>query len=496
MHRALAAALLLLVPLFGCDRSRPNAPSVRVFAAASLTSLLDAVTPAFEAKTGIRVERSVGPTSGLAKQIQAGAPCDVFIAADEDWMNALAVTGAIDDASRRPLCGNRLVLIVPAADAEADPQARGGDGLPAILRNVRRFAVADPEHVPAGRYAQQALERGQAWSAIQQRVLRAADARAALKLVQSREADAGIVYASDAIDAPDVRVVHTFPESAHDPIRYPIAICRGARPAAVRFVEFLTDPAAAAILIRAGFTPASASQPAASRPAADSPSDWPAVWLSLLVAGGATLVSLGPGIAVAWLLARRRFPGRLLLDVLVHLPLVLPPVAVGFLLLAVFGVNGPVGAFLNETLGLRLAFTWYGAVLAAAVMGFPLLVRAARLAIELVDRRLEQSAAALGARPLKVFLTITLPLALPGVLTGMLLAFARSLGEFGATLYFCGNIAGQTRTLPIAIYAHGQAPGGELLAWRLVLVSLTLSLAALAFSDLLARRMSRRLGIR
>jgi molybdate transport system permease protein len=313
--------------------------------------------------------------------------------------------------------------------------------------------------------------------------------------VQSGEADAGIVYASDAATATGVIVNFIFPENSHDPIRYPIAACEGASPAAIRFVQYLTGAEAAPLLAQARFIPSPTTQPAANRAIREAPSDWSAVVLSLTVAGCATLLSAIPGVAVAWLLARRRFPGRLLVDLLIHIPLVLPPVAVGFLLLATLGTNRPIGRWLLDTVGLRLAFTWQGAVLAAAVMGFPLLVRAARLAMELVDRRLEHSAATLGASPFRVFMTITLPLALPGVLTGVMLAFARSLGEFGATLYFCGNIAGETRTLPIAIYAHGQTPGAEALAWQLVLVSLGLSLAALAVSDLLARRMTRRLGI-
>ena len=218
-----------------------------------------------------------------------------------------------------------------------------------------------------------------------------------------------------------------------------------------------------------------------------------ALGLSLRVAVVCVLASLPFGIAVAWLLARRNFLGKTLIDGLVHAPLVVPPVAVGYILLVLFGRNGPIGAWLYDAFGVTLIFTWQGAALAAAVMSFPLMVRPIRLGLELVDRRIETAARTLGAGRLRVAVTITLPLALPGILTGMLLAFARSLGEFGATITFVSNIAGETRTLPIALYTLVQTPGGETGALRLMAISLALALAALALSELAARRVSARL---
>ncbi|MDR7038654.1 molybdate transport system permease protein [Methylobacterium sp. BE186] len=223
------------------------------------------------------------------------------------------------------------------------------------------------------------------------------------------------------------------------------------------------------------------------------PEEWVALSLSLKVASVATLASLVPGLAVAWLLARRDFYGRTLLDGLVHLPLILPPVVTGYLLLLAFGRKGPAGAFLAE-FGLVFAFRWTGAALACAVMGFPLMVRAMRLSLEAVDRRLEQAASTLGANPLAVFLTVTLPLSLPGILAGAVLAFAKAMGEFGATITFVSNIPGETQTLPSAIYTLTQVPGGEGGAMRLTLVSILVSMGALLASDMLARRVSRRLG--
>ena len=200
-----------------------------------------------------------------------------------------------------------------------------------------------------------------------------------------------------------------------------------------------------------------------------------------------------PGVAAAWLLARGRFPGKTLLDGLIHLPLVLPPVVTGYLLLLLLGRKGPVGAWLYEHLGITLAFNWKGAAVAAGVMAFPLMVRAIRLSVEALDQGLEQAARTLGAGPVRVFFTVCLPLILPGVLTGALLAFARSLGEFGATITFVSNIPGQTRTLPLALYSLVQTPGGESGALRLCLIAVGLSLAALLVSELLSRRLAARL---
>lgn len=220
--------------------------------------------------------------------------------------------------------------------------------------------------------------------------------------------------------------------------------------------------------------------------------DWSAVALSLQVALVSVAIGLAPGVAIGWLLARVRFPGRTLVESIVHLPLVLPPVVVGFGLLLVFGRSGALGGFLEETIGVRIAFTWRAAAIASAVMGFPLLVRSVRLAIELVDQRIERAAATLGAPPWQVFLRVTLPLAAPGVVAGATLAFARSLGEFGATIVFAGNIEGMTRTLPLAIYTSAQQPGGDGPTIRLAIVATALALIATIASEVLARRMQSR----
>lgn len=218
------------------------------------------------------------------------------------------------------------------------------------------------------------------------------------------------------------------------------------------------------------------------------PDEWGVVALSLKVSLAAVAATLPAAYALAWLLARRRFPGRLLLDAVVHMPLVLPPVVTGWLLLLLFGRNGPVGGWLEVQFGVTLVFRWTGAALAAAVMALPLMVRAMRLSIEAVDRRLVEAARTLGATRGRAFLTVTLPLSAPGIAAGAMLGFARSLGEFGATITFASNIAGETRTLPLAIYSGLQLPGGEALVTRLSIISVILSIAALVVSELLVRR--------
>lgn len=221
--------------------------------------------------------------------------------------------------------------------------------------------------------------------------------------------------------------------------------------------------------------------------------EWEAVRLSLKVSVLATLLSLPFGLAIAYLLARKQFWGKQLVNGLVHLPLILPPVVTGYLLLVLFGRRGPVGAWLYEVFGVTLAFRWTGAVLAAAIVAFPLMVRAMRLAIEAVDPKLEEAANTLGAGRVWTFALITLPMIMPGILVGAILAFAKALGEFGATITFVSNIPGQTQTIPSAIYAFLQVPGGEGSALRLVLMSIFLAFAALVASEVLARKMQQRI---
>ena len=223
--------------------------------------------------------------------------------------------------------------------------------------------------------------------------------------------------------------------------------------------------------------------------------EWEIVALSLKVGGVAMAVTLPVAFALAWLLARVRFPGKVVVDAAIHLPLVVPPVVTGWLLLLAFGPNGPIGAWLQDWFGVTVLFRWTGAAIAAGVMALPLMVRAMRISIEAVDRRLENAARTLGAGPWRVFWTLTLPLSVPGVLAGAVLGFARSIGEFGATITFVSNVPGETQTLPLAIYSALQQPGADALVWRLSCVSVGLSLIALIASELLTRRAGRGLRV-
>ena len=225
-----------------------------------------------------------------------------------------------------------------------------------------------------------------------------------------------------------------------------------------------------------------------------SPLEIEAVQLSLKVSLWAVAISLPFGIAVAWVLARCEFPGKPLFDALIHVPLVVPPVVIGYLLLILLGRNGAVGGFLYETFGVTVAFSWQGAAVAAAVMAFPLMVRAIRLSIEAIDTRLEQAARTLGAGPIDVFFSVTLPLAGSGIVVGMILAFARALGEFGATITFVSAIPGETTTLPVALYGLAQVPGQEGSAIRLVILSIVIAFAAMFISEVIARRVRRRIS--
>ena len=441
---------------------------------------------------------SYAASSALAKQIEEGAPADVFVSADLDWMAYLAERDLVQPDTEVELLGNRLALVAPA-DSEAAAAIAPGFDLAGLLGDGR-LAIANVDAVPAGRYGKAALEALGVWESVSE-LAQAENVRAALALVALGEAPLGIVYATDAAAEPAVRTVGVFPEDTHPPIVYPAAATAEAGPDAAAFLAFLQSAPARAIF-EARASPCSprrrteaASEGRAMEWLRLSPDEWTAVRLSLRVSAWATLVSLPLGILVAHLLARREFPGKALVNGLVHLPLILPPVVTGYLLLLTFGRRGPVGALLEAHFGIVFAFRWTGAALACGVMAFPLMVRAIRLSIEGVDRRLEAAAGTLGAGPLWVFATVTLPLILPGIVVGMILTFAKAMGEFGATITFVSNIPGETQTLPSAIYTFTQVPGGQTGALRLTLVSIAIAMAALIASEAVARRVNRRLDV-
>lgn len=494
------------------ERVGEGSQTVVVFAAASLQSALEPVAQRFTAATGIETQVAYAGSGALARQIEAGAPAQVFISADGVWVDQLERGGALALATRRAVAGNRLAVIAPRRGAASDQidWDRIVDGefdIAARLGPEGRLATALTQSAPLGRYTREALTSLGLWSALSDRLAEAADAPGAAALVARGGASLGVVYLSDAraaVTAGRAEWVGLLPAATHRPIRYEAALVRSAAAdvAAAAFLAALSTQATTADFTAAGFSPPPPAEAAsdAPRPAFDAKAanaDWraaaiSAASLSLLVAATATALCVAPAVAVAYLLARKEFWGKSALDAATHLPLILPPVVTGYALLAAFGRDGVIGAPLEAAFGFSLAFQWTGAAVAAAVMGFPLMVRAVRLAIEAADPRLEEAAAVMGAPPLAQLWTVLAPAAAPGLATGATLCFAKAFGEFGATITFVSSIPGETRTLPSAIFAATQTPGGERAAVALSLVAVGVSVAALVASELLTRAAIRR----
>ncbi len=495
----IAALLAACMQAAGCSDADATSrgSSVTVYAAAGTTLAMQEIAARFGRTTGCAVRLTFAASSKLARQIQAGAPADLYVSADPRWIDHLQGQDLIDPASRLVLLGNRLALVTPRGSGRCADLSPEFD-LPGTIPG--RLAVGEVRNVPVGRYAREALVSMGWWTAMKDRLAEAPSTRAALRFVETGETAAGLVYRSDAVCSDKVDIVGLIPSGAHRPIRFELVSTSDASVATGEFIRFLRSDEASAVFRQHGFDPLAGvgavpvpASLAETGPGWLPPAQRDAVFLSLKVALMSLAVMCVPGVAAGWLLARKRFPGKTLLDALIHAPLVMPPVVTGYLALLVLGRRGPVGGWLCESLGISLAFTWKAAVVVSAVVSFPLLVRSVRIAIELVDRKLEQSAATLGAGPVRVLATVTLPLALPGIVSGLVLAFARSLGEFGATATFAGNIAGQTRTLPLAIYNLSQTPGGDEGALQLAGVSVLVSIGAIAGSHVITRRMRSRI---
>lgn len=473
---------------------RVREAGILVLAAASLTDVLIPVAEAWSERSGVPVRFSFDATSRLAPQAVAGAPADVFIAADEHWMRWLEERGAVAAGSSRAVAGNVLVGIVPAG--------RSGEAGSAALASARTLGLAG-ENVPAGRYAREALSSVGLWADVEPQVVTGGSVRTVLEWVARADVEAGVVYRSDALAEPAVRVVDTFAPTAHRPIRYWAAplVDGPATAAAASFIDFLLDPIAVALYRQAGFTvPADdfaqedvPAQVVTERVAPTLPSISSAIRLSLVVALLATLAGLLPAIGLGWLLARHDFRGKVVVSTVVLAPLVIPPVVTGFLLLSVFGSQSWIGAAL-EGVGLQVPFSVVGAAVAALIVGIPLYVLSVRGAFEAIDPQYEELSWTLGHPPRRTFLRISLPLALPGIAAGAILAFARALGEFGATVVLAGNVEGSTRTIALAVYTLLESPSGRGATWTLVGASVGLSLLALVGYEALTRRQRARLN--
>ena len=468
---------------------------ILVLAASSLGDVLPPIGNDWEEATGIRVRFSFDATSRLAPQAANGAPADVFLSADETWIQWLDERQIIDQEQAHRVAANRLAVVVPQGrrvplDAET-------------LVGIGRVAIGG-EHVPAGRYAREALKASGVWDSMEDRTVVGGSARGVLEWVARGEVDAGVVYLTDALSEPGVTTAFIFTPGSHATIEYWAASLRRSEnlTAAAAFVEHLSTPDVSSVFSAAGFS--SRAMDAEAGPAGETlqpgaspagPSITSAIRLSFLVASLATVVGLLPAIGLGWLLARYDFRAKSIVSALVLAPLVIPPVVTGFLLLTILGSQSALGRLLSAV-GLPVPFTILGATLAAFIVGMPLYVLAVRGAFEAVDPLYEELSWTLGVPPRQTFRRISLPLALPGIAAGAVLAFARSLGEFGATVVLAGNVEGSTRTIPLAVYTLLESPSGRDSIWVLVGASVLISLMALTGYEALSRRQrGRRLEI-
>ncbi len=447
---------LVFLPVFA------EAGEVRVFAAASLSDALQEIAARYERDT---IVFTFAGSSTLARQIEAGAPADLFLSADEEKMDALASHGHILADTRVSVLSNTLVVV----------------GEDVRSPHVKSVALANPSSVPAGIYARKWLENIGLWDSIEPRVIPTDNVRSALAAVDAGNVDSAVVYRTDVTDRTDR--TYAVPREEAPEISYPFAVVAGAEndAGARMFLAHLTSDAGLAVFAKHRFiTRAVAIAPlgdVASRRVGHP------LALTLRTAALATILILPPGLLVSWLLARFRWRGKSIIETLVALPLVMPPVATGLILLELFGKRGAIGKWLP----FDVVFTWRAVVLAMVVMSFPLFVRAARVAFEEVNPRFEQIARTLGARGTRVFLTITMPLAARGIVSGMLLAFARAIGEFGATILVAGNIPGRTSTLSLAIYDHVQL-GRDDEAFKLVGIAVVIAFTAVWITEAFLRR--------
>ena len=483
---ATAVAMALLVSCQSDDAREP----LRVFAAASMADVLPAVAEDFEREHDVEVEFSFDATSRVARQIESGAPADVFVAANPQWMSYLNERELVATEATRTVAGNRLVWLQPES-SEAFPSSiddvRAGE--------IGTLALAE-RSVPVGQYARQGLSHHGLYDTLEPNMVRAPHARAVLEWVARAEVDAGIAYRSDALGRDGVRVAFAFPPDSHNAISYQAAATTTAtHPSAGAFVDHLGSPSARRVFERHGFAPPPGASANRTPIATEDIDVWTPIRLSLVVGLLAVLIGLVPAVALGWVLARRDFPGKSIVSTVILAPLAMPPVVTGFLLLELFGRQGLLGRWFAEV-GVSVPFSRLGAVLAAFTVGLPLFVLAARNAFEQVDTVLEDVAKSLGESQMGAFRRVTLPLAWPGLAAGATLMFARAVGEFGATAVLAGNIEGETRTLALAVYTLLETPGGRSELWWLVGGAIGLSFAAVLGYERLTRWQRQRCGVR
>lgn len=443
-----------------------------VHAASSLRGVCEEFAAVYsEWRPEVILRFNFGASSDLASQLIAGSRGDVFLSADDSQLDRLHGAGLLADSTRCAICSNVLVVVEPVEASLRGPiQLRTAED----LSKLGRISIADPQAVPAGVYARAWLEGIGAWNDLEPLLVPGINARAALAAVEVGACGAGIVYRTDARLSTRVRIAFEIPAEQQPLIRYGGAVLEQSTGDEARaFLDLLRGRTGALVLEQHGFLPLS-SRAAGPRPRSgeNGSGAWLALWVSLKIAGLATLVVFVPGALLGWLLSRKRFPGHSLVETLVALPLVLPPTAVGYVLLRSFAGDGPLSA-----LNLDLLLTWKGAVIAAAVMSLPLVARTARVAFDGVDPRLESMGASLGWSRLTVLRRVTAPLARRGLMAAGVLGFSRALGEFGATVIVAGNIPGETQTLALAIFQDIQL-GRDERAMRLLLISVVIAFLA------------------
>lgn len=509
MTLSAAALLSLAVSLSGAQATAPSDRVVpprtaekplRVFAASSLIDVLPLLRRAWEDAGGRPLEITFDASSRLATQIAHGAPADVFVSADRTWTAWLADRGRTEVGGESMIATNRLVVfarsgVTPARAAPGSSRASvGPPGSLAELAGGNASLALAGENVPAGRYAEAALRNAGVWDAVRPRVVRGGSALSVVEWVRRGEVDLGVAYSTDAARSDEIESLFALDSTLHPPVEYAAVVVQGGSPDGRAFLTFLGSAEATGWFAAAGFGPPAVSGPSPALPASQTRSGAPAsredpasaIRLSLMVALLSTLLAAGPAVAMGWLLSRRTFRGKAVVSTVVLAPLVLPPVVTGYLLLSFLGRDGWGGRVLRSV-GVEVPFTLVGAVLAATVVGFPLFVLAARAAFDGVDRRYEEVAQSLGRSPVGSFFSVALPLARSGILAGAVLAFARALGEFGATIVLAGNLQGATRTIPLAVYTLLESPGQGRTIWVLVGASLLLSLGALVLYEHLSR---------
>ena len=489
----LSSLLPTLCVLLLCVWPTADASAPKVLAASSLTDALERVAEQYRTDTGSSLPvLGFASSQRLARQVVEGVPADIVATAHPDWMDYLIEEGAVASWATQELLHNEMV--VAALDSSTLTAASLSDLQGA---GFERLGIAN-EWVPAGMYAREVLEHSGVFDSLQSKFIVAASAQATVELGIMNEVDAVFVYRTDVVAEPRLRLLFPMDASAHSPIQYPFALTdQGmSSPEARAFFEYLMSPSAQALFEQYGFSKGEfdfLSPPSESRirhGGTDVLSVGPPLQLSLWIALISLFVSIVPAIGLGWLLARRNLMGKALLSTLCLSPLVLPPVVTGVLLLRLFGRSGVLGPYL-DSIGIQLVFTQWAAVVAAAVVGFPLLLILVRQAIESVDVRYEQLAQTLGLTPWQAFLRVTLPMALPGIAAGCVLAFARAMGEFGATAMVAGDQPEETRTIALAVYALAERPGSEDGITTLVWLSLGISLCALFVFERLVWRQRR-----